>query len=692
MSEKWYNLTQIILQFNLTQDQAIEVIRQIPKVDVTRDARNQLMVSSDGMAEIMELLTSNNDGSIGKEIYDQAVNSKTSQEILKKQNQLKTDQANELIKKSLYKQTQVFQKEKDQLRSELTAALSKNETYVKELVNDRASFKQKINALKEKNQALTEQTTLNQDNQSLLDKLRKEKNGLETENTVLSSDKEKLNNQIADLDTKIKYLEQDKSKNLNAIKDLSNTNGKLQAQLEVTEEQNEQKINGFVQQKENLQIQLEQKENQIIDLNDQISQLQGKITTFQAELTAAHNNEKKLNEQIAKLNFKLDNVNSLLKQAKEEQVNQSALQQQVTKLKLDKANLEKEANKNQTTDVKTALKPYVDQIETLKSALNQSKTAMEKLENEKNDLTRENEKKQDKITGLNQRINDLTQQIKEIKAQQANTEADSNNKLASLEREKKALESKVAEAHDYLDKFNAKTKRMTHNIKIKNQTISDLKADKLNLDNELDDTTNQVQVLENKLKTVESQQTENKQQLDLIKRNYNSAQEQLVDIKKQKQALADKIKVYKQNEQKIKDLDVKNNQLELDLSEKRTSIIEKNNKIEELEEALVRQNKVAESYDKNKAELEKTRKYDKESLIIVDNIHYQIDFLEKRIAENLNWTNDNKNMLASKKLTFIYAQKLAQINKDKDKVKSLKILIATPARIAKRKELSKKDE
>ena len=317
---------------------------------------------------------------------------------------------------------------------------------------------------------------------------------------------------------------------------------------------------------------------------------------------------------------------------------------------------------------------------------------MEKLENEKNDLTRENEKKQDKITGLNQRINDLTQQIKEIKAQQANTEADSNNKLASLEREKKALESKVAEAHDYLDKFNAKTKRMTHNIKIKNQTISDLKADKLNLDNELDDTNNQVQVLKTKLKAVESQQAENKQQLDLIKRNYNSAQEQLVNIKKQKQALADKIKVYKQNEQKIKDLDVKNNQLELDLSEKRTSIIEKNNKIEELEEALVRQNKVAESYDKNKAELEKTRKYDKESLIIVDNIHYQIDFLEKRIAENLNWTNDNKNMLASKKLTFIYAQKLAQINKDKDKVKSLKILIATPARIAKRKELSKKDE
>lgn len=692
MSEKWYNLTQIILQFNLTQDQAIEVIRQIPKVDVTRDARNQLMVSSDGMAEIMELLTSNNDGSIGKEIYDQAVNSKTSQEIVKKQNQLKTDHVNELIKESLDKQAQVFQKEKDQLRSDLTDSLNKNETYLKDLVNDRASFKQKINDLKEKNQALTNQSTLFQDNQSLLDKLRKEKNGLETENSVLNSDKENLNNQIADLDTKIKYLEQDKNKNLTAIKDLSNTNGKLQAQLEVAEDQNEQKINGLVQQKENLQIQLKQKENQIIDLNNQISQLQGKITTFQAELTAAHNNEKNLNEQIAKLNVKLDNVNSLLKQAKEEQANQSALKQQVTQLKLDKASLEKEVNKHQATDVKTAIKPYVDQIETLKSALNQSKAAMEKLENGKNDLKRENEKKQDKITGLNQRINDLTQQIKEVKAQQTNTEADNNNKLASLEREKKALKSKVAEAYDYLDKFDAKTKRMTHNIKIKNQTIAALKADKINLDNELSDTTNQVQVLENKLKTVESQQTENKQQLDLIKRNYNSVQEQLVDIKKQKQTLADKIKVYEQNEQKTKDLDAKNNQLELDLSEKRTSIIEKNNKIEELEEALVRQNKVAESYDKNKAELEKTRKYDKESLIIVDNIHYQIDFLEKRIAENLNWTNDNKNMLASKKLTFIYAQKLAQINKDKDKVKSLKILIATPARIAKRKELSKKDE
>lgn len=692
MSEKWYNLTQIILQFNLTQDQAIEVIRQIPKVDVTRDARNQLMVSGDGMAEIMELLTSNDDGSVGKEMYDQAVNSKTSQEIVKKQNQLKTDHVNELIKKSLDKQAQVFQKEKDQLRSDLTDSLNKNETYLKELVNDRASFKQKLNDLKEKNQVLTEQSTLNQDNQSLLDKLRKEKNGLETENSVLYSDKENLNNQIADLDTKIKYLEQDKNKNLTAIKDLSNTNGKLQVQLEVAEDQNEQKINGLVQQKENLQIQLKQKENQIIDLNNQISQLQGKITTFQAELTAAHNNEKKLNEQIANLNVKLDNVNSLLKQVKEEQVNQSSLKEQVTQLNLDKANLEKEVNKNQATDIKSAIKPYVDQIETLKSALNQSKTAMEKLENEKNDLTRENGKKQDKITGLNQRINDLNQQIKEIKAQQTNTEADSNNKLASLEREKKALKSKVAEAYDYLDKFNAKTKRMSHNIKIKNQTIAALKADKINLDNELNDTTNQVQVLKTKLKTVESQQTENKQQLDLIKRNYNAAQEQLVNIKKQKQALADKIQVYEQNEQKIKDLDAKNNQLELDLSKKRTNIIEKDNKIEKLEEALVRQNKIAESYEKNKAELEKARKYDKESLVIVDNIHYQIDFLEKKIAKNLKWVNDNKNMLANQKLTIISSQKIAQVNKDKDKLRSLKILIAAPARITKRKELSKKDE
>ena len=691
MSEKWYNLTQIILQFNLTQEQAIEVIRQIPKVDVTRDARNQLMVSGDGMAEIMELLTSNDDGSVGKEMYDQAVNSKTSQEIVKKQNQLKTDHVNELIKESLDKQAQVFQKEKDQLRSDLTDSLNKNETYLKDLVNDRASFKQKINDLKEKNQALTNQSTLFQDNQSLLDKLRKEKNGLETENSVLNSDKENLNNQIADLDTKIKYLEQDKNKNLTAIKDLSNTNGKLQAQLEVAEDQNEQKINGLVQQKENLQIQLKQKENQIIDLNNQISQLQGKITTFQAELTAAHNNEKNLNEQIAKLNVKLDNVNSLLKQAKEEQANQSALKQQVTQLKLDKASLEKEVNKHQATDIKTAIKPYVDQIETLKSALNQSKAAMEKLENGKNDLKRENEKKQDKITGLNQRINDLTQQIKEVKAQQTNTEADNNNKLASLEREKKALKSEVAEAYDYLDKFDAKTKRMTHNIKIKNQTIAALKADKINLDNELSDTTNQVQALKTKLKTVESQQTENKQQLDLIKRNYNAAQEQLVKIKKQKQALADKIQVYEQNEQKIKDLDAKNNQLELDLSEKRTNIIEKDNKIEKLEEALVRQNKIAESYEKNKAELEKARKYDKESLVIVNNIHYQIDFLEKKIAKNLKWVNDNKNMLANQKLTIISSQKIAQVNKDKDKLRSLKILIAAPARITKRKELSKKE-
>ena len=69
--------------------------------------------------------------------------------------------------------------------------------------------------------------------------------------------------------------------------------------------------------------------------------------------------------------------------------------------------------------------------------------------------------------------------------------------IETLSKKNKILNSKVAEAYDYLDKFNAKTKRMSHNIKIKNQTITDLKSDKTKLSTDLENTKNE----NNQLKT-----------------------------------------------------------------------------------------------------------------------------------------------------------------------------------------------
>ena len=63
--------------------------------------------------------------------------------------------------------------------------------------------------------------------------------------------------------------------------------------------------------------------------------------------------------------------------------------------------------------------------------------------------------------------------------------------IETLSKKNKILKSKVAEAYDYLDKFNAKTKRMSHNIKIKNQTIAALKADKTKLLSDLENTKNE---------------------------------------------------------------------------------------------------------------------------------------------------------------------------------------------------------
>lgn len=104
--------------------------------------------------------------------------------------------------------------------------------------------------------------------------------------------------------------------------------------------------------------------------------------------------------------------------------------------------------------------------------------------------------------------------------------------IETLSKKNKILKSKVDEAYDYLDKFDAKTKRMTHNIKIKNQTIADLKTDKTKLSTDLENSKNENKQLKTELgeslqkselylKNMLSERKKFKQ-----KNNTNNAQEQ----------------------------------------------------------------------------------------------------------------------------------------------------------------------
>lgn len=112
------------------------------------------------------------------------------------------------------------------------------------------------------------------------------------------------------------------------------------------------------------------------------------------------------------------------------------------------------------------------------------------------------------------------QTISELKADKTKL----SNDLEHSNKERSILKSKVDEAYDYLEKFNAKTKRMTHNIKIKNQTISDLKADKTKLSSDLENTKNELENTKNQNKNFE---TENKQlKTELGEALQKNAQEQ----------------------------------------------------------------------------------------------------------------------------------------------------------------------
>ena len=118
--------------------------------------------------------------------------------------------------------------------------------------------------------------------------------------------------------------------------------------------------------------------------------------------------------------------------------------------------------------------------------------------------------------------------------------------IETLSKKNKILNSKVAEAYDYLDKFNAKTKRMSHNIKIKNQTITDLKSDKTKLSTDLENTKNELENTKNENNQLKTDKTKLSSDLENAKNENN-------------QLKTDKTKLDLENAKN------KNNQLKADL-------------------------------------------------------------------------------------------------------------------------------
>ena len=166
-------------------------------------------------------------------------------------------------------------------------------------------------------------------------------------------------------------------------------------------------------------------------------------------------------------------------------------------------------------------------------------------------------KKQDlKIKKMVDDIEIKNQTISDLKADKTKI----SNDLDHSNKERSILKSKVAEAYDYLDKFNAKTKRMSHNIKIKNQTIAALKADKTKLSTDLENAkneNNQLKTDKTKLSTdLENTKNENNQ----LKADKTKLSSDLENAKNENNQLkTDKTKLDLENAKN------KNNQLKADL-------------------------------------------------------------------------------------------------------------------------------
>ncbi|MEN3245504.1 plasmid recombination protein [Fructilactobacillus sanfranciscensis] len=140
------------------------------------------------------------------------------------------------------------------------------------------------------------------------------------------------------------------------------------------------------------------------------------------------------------------------------------------------------------------------------------------------------------------------QTISELKADKTKL----SNDLDHSNKERSILKSKVDEAYDYLDKFDAKTKRMTHNIKIKNQTISDLKTDKTKLSTDLENTkneNNQLKADKTKLSSdLENSKNENKQLKDELDESLQKNDLYLTNMRSERKKFKQKNNIQEQEQ------------------------------------------------------------------------------------------------------------------------------------------------
>ena len=124
--------------------------------------------------------------------------------------------------------------------------------------------------------------------------------------------------------------------------------------------------------------------------------------------------------------------------------------------------------------------------------------------------------------------------------------------IETLSKKNKILKSKFDEAYDYLEKFNAKTKRMSHNIKIKNQTIAALKADKTKLSSDLEKSKNenkQLKTDKTKLSSdLENSKNENKQLKDELGETFQKSKLYLKNMLSERKEFEQKVNAQERDE------------------------------------------------------------------------------------------------------------------------------------------------
>jgi chromosome segregation protein len=447
--------------------------------------------------------------------FYQSINEKLkniNQEILKleeKKNGKELD-LNKLLKENEKFSSTSDNNEEEEIKERLQVKLEEKNKLIKELAKLQAEI-----SLNLENQGNYDLSWLNQKKDELINKKEIIKNQIkQTESHVLIEDENNLKKEWQEIQIRSSKIEKDKEKKEINQKELNQLQEKL-IRIEAIIETKQEKINNF---DHNLYKKQEK------ELKEKINTYKEKLDKYDLENQEILINKKEENltiliNEIKEKQEKLRNLNYEIEEKSQQGIGKRTINEEIGKFLNYLEEIEKEDNLEKLKNlVSQARKSFKEKIQTLVGF--DEEKLLEKVKNLQEDIIILSEKRQEKINNLNQLKNQLLKD--------KNDKNHESFALEKLENELNDLKNKInyLTKDDNLDQLYQEKNELNYNISEKKEILS--KLSNLDLIKEIQE---KKDLLIEKLNTCRLEISSRNEKIKILKQNHHQIEDEISDIK-----------------------------------------------------------------------------------------------------------------------------------------------------------------